>query len=192
LSTNSQLGQPFDQLVERHWVSRTRDADGVIDRIGNRGSDAAEAEFKLGSGTSFTLRLPKAASDEEVTELPALEKKGTGTVLRDAEDNPDVASASTGFLEQLGYNVRWVSEASSALDEIERDGIDIVCSDIVMPGKMDGIVLAQAIREKRPTMPILLMTGYAEAARDSTLCFPILRKPYHLHELSRELDKLRP
>jgi CheY-like chemotaxis protein len=106
------------------------------------------------------------------------------------EDNPEVATASTGLLEQLGYQVRWVPDALTALAEIEKDDIDIVFSDIVMPGKMDGVGLARAIRALRPKLPILLMTGYSANAMEIGAQFPILRKPYQLHELSRELQKL--
>jgi signal transduction histidine kinase len=116
--------------------------------------------------------------------------QGNGTVLL-VEDNPDVATASTGLLEQLGYKVRWASDASAALAALEKDnGIDIVFSDVVMPGKMDGIGLAKAIREKNPEIPILLVTGYSASIKDIGSQFPILRKPYQLHELSRELQKL--
>ena len=59
-----------------------------------------------------------------------------------------------------------------------------------MPGKMDGVGLAKAIREKRPKLPILLMTGFSAAAKEISSQFPVLRKPYQLHELSRELQKL--
>ena len=114
---------------------------------------------------------------------------GTGTVLL-VEDNPDVATATTSYFEQLGYKVRLASDAVAALAGFERNGIDMVCSDIIMPGKMDGVGLAKLIREKDPAMPILLMTGYSDAAREVGSQFPILRKPYQLHELSRELQKL--
>ena len=60
-----------------------------------------------------------------------------------------MAVASTGLLEQLGYKVRWASDASAALAELEKDGIDIVFSDIVMPGKMDGV----EARERDPSHP---------------------------------------
>jgi CheY-like chemotaxis protein len=106
------------------------------------------------------------------------------------EDNPEVATVSTGLLEQLGYHVRWVADASAALAELENDGIDIVFSDIVMPGKMDGIGLAKIIREKNPKIPILLVTGYSASTKEIGSQFAILRKPYQLHELSRELQKL--
>jgi len=106
------------------------------------------------------------------------------------EDNPDVAHASSGLLEQLGYAVRWVPDADAALKEIDHDGIDLVLSDIVMPGHMDGLGLAHAIRQLRPALPILLATGYSEAAQKARSAFPILHKPYQIHELSRALAKL--
>ena len=66
------------------------------------------------------------------------------------DDNPEVAAVSTNLLEQLGYTVRRVTNAEAALHEIERDGIDLVFSDIVMPGKMDGLGLARRLRAMRP------------------------------------------
>jgi len=86
--------------------------------------------------------------------------------------------------------VRWAADASAALAEFEKDGIDIVFSDIVMPGKMDGIGLARTLREKNPKIPILLVTGYSSSTKEIGSQFPVLRKPYQLHELSRELQKL--
>jgi CheY-like chemotaxis protein len=142
----------------------------------------------LGKGTRITMRLPKA-TNERLPDQSRVASPGSGTVLL-VEDNPEVANASTGLLEQLGYKVRWVTSASAALREIDKDGIDIVFSDIVMPGKMDGVTLAKTIRAKHPSLPILLATGYSEAAKTIGLEFPILRKPYQLHELSHELGKL--
>jgi PAS domain S-box-containing protein len=146
-------------------------------------------ESALGKGTTVTICLPRSEARHR-PELDMHSAVGCGTVLL-VEDNPEVANASTGLLEQLGYQVRWVSDAPSALLEIERDGIDIdiVFSDIVMPGKMDGMDLAKIIRQRRPDLPILLVTGYSETTRFNTE-FPILRKPYQLHELSQQLEKL--
>jgi PAS domain S-box-containing protein len=143
---------------------------------------------ELGKGTTFTICLPRSdlrspRAEQEVSSI------GNGTVLL-VEDNPDVATASTGLLEQLGYAVRWVSDAETALKEIANDGIDLVLSDIVMPGKLDGLGLARAIRLKHPGLPILLATGYSEAAQSAQADFPILRKPYQIHELSRALSEL--
>jgi PAS domain S-box-containing protein len=145
-------------------------------------------ESTLGKGTKITMCLPKA-SGQSAAEHEVASSSGNGTVLL-VEDNPEVAVASTALLEQLGYTVRWAPDAASALAEIERDGVDIVFTDVVMPGKMDGVGLAKTLRERNPKLPILLMTGYSEAAKEIGLQFPILRKPYQLHELSRELQKL--
>ena len=147
-------------------------------------------DSKLGEGTTFTISLPRMDQSEiKAAEHDVEGTPGSGTVLL-VEDNPDVAFASTGLLEQLGYSVRWVADARSALQEIERDGIDVVFSDIVMPGKMDGLGLARAIRQMRPALPILLATGYSEAALKAGSDFQILRKPFQLHELSRALAEL--
>ena len=143
---------------------------------------------ELGKGTAFTICLPRSERPIDLAEVE-VSAIGSGTVLL-IEDNPEVANASTGLLEQLGYSVRWVSDADAALREVERDGIDLVFSDIVMPGKMDGLSLARAIKQKRPALPILLATGYSEAAQNARADFPILRKPYQLHELSRALEQL--
>jgi CheY-like chemotaxis protein len=115
---------------------------------------------------------------------------GSGTVLL-VEDNPDVATVSASLLEQLGYTVRRVSDAETALSEIERDGIDLVFSDIVMPGIMDGLKLARKLKEIRPHLPILLATGYSDAAANVRGDFPILRKPYEIHQLSQAIAKLQ-
>ena len=119
----------------------------------------------------------------------AVEGSGSGTVLL-VEDNPDVASVSISLLEQLGYTVRRVADAEAALQEIDRDGVDLVFSDIVMPGKMDGLAFAHRVREIRPDLPVLLATGYSNAAANVRGDFPILRKPYEIHQLSQAIAKL--
>ncbi len=145
-------------------------------------------ESELGKGTKLTIYLPRNMA-EAISGQAEPGSAGSGTVLL-VEDNPEVASASTGLLEQLGYAVRWVADAESALSALDRDGIDLVFSDIVMSGKMDGLGLARAIKQKHPALPILLTTGYSEALQSAQGDFPILRKPYQLHELSRALSRL--
>jgi PAS domain S-box-containing protein len=157
---------------------------GFVHQAG--GTIAVESE--LGKGTSFTICLPRSAA--ALARRPEeLSPRGTGTVLL-VEDNPDVATASTGLLEELGYAVRWASDVDAALSEIAADGIDLVLSDIVMPGKMDGLALARLLKQKHPGLPILLATGYSEAARNAAAEFPILRKPYQIHELNEALSRL--
>jgi PAS domain S-box-containing protein len=145
-------------------------------------------ESVLGHGTTITMCLPRATTQQS-PEKERSSSTGSGTVLL-VEDNPEVATVSASLLEQLGYDVRWAADATAALAEMEKDDIDFVFSDIVMPGKMDGIGLAKAIRAKNPDIPILLVTGYSASTKEIGSQFPVLRKPYQLHELSRELQKL--
>jgi PAS domain S-box-containing protein len=144
---------------------------------------------ELGKGTTFTILLPRetvTAPSQTPETAPVL---GSGTVLL-VEDNPDVAIVSIGLLEQLGYRVRRVADAESALLELENNGVDFVFSDIVMPGKMDGLGLAHYLRQLHPGLPILLASGYSDAAAGVRGDFPILRKPYEIHELSEAISKL--
>ncbi|WLA68527.1 PAS domain-containing sensor histidine kinase [Bradyrhizobium diazoefficiens] len=144
---------------------------------------------ELGKGTTFSILLPRGRDVPARETAEAAPFRGAGTVLL-VEDNPDVAIVSIGLLEQLGYRVRRVPDAESALRELEQNGVDFVFSDIVMPGKMDGLTLAHHLRLIRPGLPILLATGYSEAAADVRGDFPILRKPYEIHELSEAIAKL--
>jgi PAS domain S-box-containing protein len=144
---------------------------------------------ELGKGTTVTMLLPREHTSPQAEDADRVETGASGTVLL-VEDNPDVASVSVTLLEQLGYSVRRAADAETALREIDRDGIDLVFSDIVMPGKMDGLALALRLREIRPKLPVLLATGYSDAAANVSGDFPILRKPYEIHQLSQAIAKL--
>ena len=107
------------------------------------------------------------------------------------DDNPEVAAVSTTLLEQLGYTVRRVDNAEAALREIERDGIDLVFSDILMPGGMNGLELAHAISKRYASMPVLLTTGFPSSARDAAeQGFAVLQKPFDLAGLEQALLEL--
>jgi PAS domain S-box-containing protein len=144
---------------------------------------------RLGVGTEVVVSLPRGEALSTARDVKDL-VTGVGTILL-VEDNPDVATSSTLLLEELGYRVKWVSDAEAAIHEIENDGIDLVFSDIVMPGKMDGLGLARHLKQNHPAMPIVLATGYSDAVRKSGAEFSVLRKPYELHELSQALEAAR-
>src|SRR6202040_2514694 len=103
-------------------------------------------ESDLGRGTCITLFLPRASGDEAMGRHD--EPTVGGKVLL-VEDNPDVMNATLGMLEQLGYEVTALSDATAALRALEHDNFDLVVSNIVMPG-MDGTALAHAIRSRKP------------------------------------------
>ena len=145
----------------------------------------------VGKGTAITLYLPRtydgatqAASTPAVAEPVA----ASGKVLV-VEDNDEVADACTAYVAQLGYQVKSVSNAKAALDLLRAgEAFDIVLSDILMPGGMNGVELATAIRTEFPKLPVLLTTGYSASAQDAVLRnFVVLQKPYDLDMLRKAL-----
>ncbi len=145
-------------------------------------------DSELGQGTTVTLYLPR--SQEQPGAAGAhhdVESAGSGKVLI-VEDNPDVLGVGVSMLDQLGYQVRAVSGPADALAAIEKEDFDIVVSDIVMPGRMDGIALAKAIRARKSDLPVLLMTGYSPAQMGSE--FAIIRKPFQVSDLGRTMTRL--
>jgi two-component system NtrC family sensor kinase len=114
-----------------------------------------------------------------------------GTVLL-VEDNPDVLEVSIALLEQLGYRVRPTDNAASALQVLASgEPVDVVFSDIVMPGEQNGLDLARAVRREHGTrVPVLLATGYSDVAQVAAAeGFRILRKPYSTQQLRDALDE---
>jgi CheY-like chemotaxis protein len=184
------LGKIFDPFFTTKPVGKgTGLGLSQVHGFAHQAGGTVKVASELGQGTTITLLLPRKEAAIAAQEVLAAEIGGSGTVLL-VEDNPDVASVSTGLLEQLGYTVRKVADAEAALRELELDGIDLVFSDIVMPGKMDGLGLARHLRAVRPGLPILLTSGYSDAALSVRGDFPILRKPYEIHQLSQAISKL--
>jgi PAS domain S-box-containing protein len=134
-----------------------------------------------GEGTTVTIYLPRATGNvvEAGPKIPMAETVHGGATILVVEDNIAVGEVSAMLLEQLGYTVKQVERPAAALELLSRDSdIDLVFSDIVMPGDMDGLTLARAIRDRYPSLPIMLATGYSSAAERAGLEFPIIRKPY--------------
>jgi two-component system, NtrC family, sensor kinase len=146
-------------------------------------------------GTAVTLFLPRtwetaARPRREIAAAAAAPAAGTVLVV---EDNAEVAEVGQAYLEQLGYRVRHVASAQAGLDLIEReDGIDVVFSDILMPGGMNGLQLADTVRRRFPNIAVLLTTGYSSSAQDAVRRgFEVLQKPYDLAALRRALAQAR-
>ena len=106
---------------------------------------------------------------------------------------PKSPKLGQAYLEQLGYQVRHAASAQAGLEVIEREGnIDLVFSDILMPGGMNGLELAEAIRARYSKIAVLLTTGYSSSAQDALRRgFAVLQKPYDLAALERALRETR-
>jgi two-component system NtrC family sensor kinase len=142
-------------------------------------------------GTAVTLFLPQTwetpavAHEENAAVTPT---RAAGTVLL-VEDNNEVAEVGKSYLEELGYQVKLATSAQAGLDLVRREGaVDVVFSDILMPGGMNGLELADAIRRNFPNIIVLLTTGYSSSAQDAVQQgFAVLQKPYNLAALERAL-----
>jgi len=184
------LGKIFDPFFTTKPIGKgTGLGLSQVHGFAHQAGGTVKVASELGKGTRITILLSRKEAAPAAKEVRVTNAGGSGTVLL-VEDNPEVATVSSGLLEQLGYTVRRVADAEAALREIELDGIDLVFSDIVMPGKMDGLGLARHLKAVRPGLPILLTSGYSDAALNVRGDFPILRKPYEIHELSQAIAKL--
>ena len=152
---------------------------------------ALQLTSTVGQGTSATLVLPVATSAVETeAAVQTLHKVNRSAVILFVDDDPLIAMSTTEMLEDLGHHVIGVSSGLHALDIIRSEqAIDLMMTDHVMPG-MTGVELAAATREVRPTLPILLATGYAELPEGAQLDLPRLAKPYHQDQLRDRLDQL--
>jgi len=150
----------------------------------------------VGRGTTITLYLPRAAepaTPAATAVARAVDAAGHGETILVIEDNPEVRTVAVSLLEQLHYRVTAVDSARAALDLVARgEHVDLVFSDVMLPGEMDGLALARTLRRERPEMPVLLTSGYARVLTEAHP-FPILRKPYQMAALAEALRKtLRP
>jgi PAS domain S-box-containing protein len=151
-----------------------------------------EIDSQPGEGTEFRLFLP-ALDDQAMPRRPEHEA-GRRLVLC-VDDNADVRATISALLGSLGFAVLPAATAADALAEMRRGlPIDLVLTDIQMPGGMDGIALADRILAKKPDMPILLMSGSSGEDRlqqmRHSLTLRILRKPVRKAELAEAIKAL--
>jgi PAS domain S-box-containing protein len=158
----------------------------------NQSGGAVTVSSEPGRGTVVTVYLPRdrteaAATAEEATSSPGVPTRGTVLVV---EDSRSVAEVTSAMLEQLGYRVVWAESAAEALRHLQQ-GIefDLLLSDIVMPGEMNGLGLAEICRERFPDIPLLLVSGFSDAAQAADGRFDILRKPFELSALEHAIEQ---
>jgi two-component system NtrC family sensor kinase len=143
-----------------------------------------------GAGTTFELFLPRCDEGVQVESQAAdaaTPPVKSATVLL-VEDHPDVSAVGSDYVEQCGFKVVCASSAEVAVDILNRrDDIDLVFSDIVMPG-MSGLELGRLIREHHPETAVVLASGYSDrAAAALAEGFTLLQKPYSLEALRKSL-----
>jgi CheY-like chemotaxis protein len=141
----------------------------------------ARIESVAGSGTEVKLFLP--AVDRVQAATPAVAKSDSEPLdcsILLVEDNEDLAGATAALLERVGCRVQWANSGDAARTIIDSGSgaWDVVLSDMAMPGKLDGLGLAEYLRELYPELPIILMTGYASQQHEAAgRRFTVLSKP---------------
>ncbi len=141
-----------------------------------------------GLGTTVSLLLPRFRGGAETADAPgtnaALPAPLRHRVLL-VEDHEDLGDVTAALLTSLGATVTRVRSAEQALAALERRGarFDVVLSDVVMPGSMDGLALARRLRARSPPMPVVLISGFSSALAGVD-DIPVLRKPCSPRTLS--------
>jgi CheY-like chemotaxis protein len=150
-------------------------------------------ESQEGKGTSVFLLFPRSGRSlprPAATDQPFNRAEHDATVLV-AEDDEHVAELVCEMLRELGYKSRRGATAAEALRVLEESGpFDLVLSDMIMPGKMNGLELAHEIARREPHLPVILMTGYSDAAGSAAAeGFALLVKPYTMEALGETLGQ---
>jgi len=147
-------------------------------------------DSKPGQGTSVRIYLPRTdnalLANDGAADLGAT-ALGQGRILL-VEDDEDVRTVAHAMLEDLGYTVRDAENAQRALDMLRVDAdVDLIFSDVIMPGGMNGAQLATLLRIEYPSIPVLLCSGYTAHHLTTELTLGdirCLRKPYTAAELA--------
>ena len=158
---------------------------------------------EMGVGTSFKMYLPRSISIVRQTEKPSEVDvslpKGTETILI-VDDEMALATLAKIILDDLGYTTICTHSGHEAQQVLENNTtIDLVFSDVVMPGGMSGLDLADVMAEKYPTVKILLTSGFTGKTNPTERAVEsmpnMLRKPYMPTELAKQvretLDEIR-
>jgi PAS domain S-box-containing protein len=155
---------------------------------------ALQIDSTEGVGTCVRMMFP--ASDEVPVASPerrdrASDRHGHERILV-VEDREDVATLAQAILEDFGYSTRVAANANDALRMIEEGHtFDLLFTDLIMPGSMNGVLLAREVRRRMPKVKVLLTTGYADASLERIdgggAEFEVLPKPYSRMDLGRRV-----
>jgi PAS domain S-box-containing protein len=147
-----------------------------------------------GVGTTFRLYLPRVAaeaSEREVRDATPATAHGAGETVLVVEDNPAVRRVVMRQLRDLGYCVLECDRAAAALEILQRKPVDLLFTDIVMPGGLDGVELARLARERWPALKVVLTSGFPQVRVNSNGDvlgdLQLLNKPYSKEELAAVL-----
>jgi CheY-like chemotaxis protein len=150
-----------------------------------------------GEGTTVRLFLPEATPTAQEAQPERARRpvpKGAATVLV-VDDERRMRRLASRFFSELGYRVLEAENAADAARLLEKDdSIDLLFTDVVMPGEIDGRTLGQWARLERPGLKVLLTSGFPEQLPKEPVpggeALPFLKKPYSKQQLHDAVDTL--
>lgn len=148
----------------------------------------ATLNSKIGLGTEVVLWLPRSLGRTRALEAqaPASGQRYGGTVLL-VEDDASVRELTAQALEDLGFSVMTAPTADQALDLLRGGAqVDVVLSDIVMPGTRSGVDLARTLKVLKPTLPVVLASGHPVGIEEAP-DVPLVAKPYDTDQVAAQL-----
>ena len=188
----------LDRVFEPFYTSKHAGATGsglglcqVAGFAAQSGGDVAIVS-ELGKGTHVTIHLPLQTHAIDTADASHGAARAMKTVLL-VEDDEHVRRSTFHALDLLGYRVIEEANGADALARLQRESdVDILFTDVVMPGGMSGVMLAREARAERPELAILLASGHR---RDATGAEPLegfafLAKPYQLGDLASALQSI--
>lgn len=181
-------GRIFEPFFTTNGTGRGLGLSSVFGLVKQSGGYVLYEKGRLG-GAAFTVYLPSAA---RVAEEPSVHRPDFGRQILVVDDEPLLRHAMARGLEQRGYKVSDAADAGEALAILDDAQPALLLSDVRMPG-MDGVELARQARARYPSLPILLVSGFAdEAARVAVpgLQVGFVPKPFSLKRLGDEVDKM--
>ncbi|MGM0562089.1 MAG: ATP-binding protein [Pseudomonadota bacterium] len=149
-----------------------------------------------GQGTTIELVFPAASEGEHISQTGTRRSSAQGEKLLLVEDNDLVREQTRFMLEQIGFETVTAENAQDALHQMEKGlSVDLVLTDMVMPGGRSGLQLAKDLRKTHPDLPIVITTGHdpgAALSPDRAKGFEVLRKPYTRNSLAETLLRHLP
>jgi PAS domain S-box-containing protein len=148
-----------------------------------------------GVGTTFRLYLPRpaVAVASETSGKRRSGMRGAGECILVVEDNSPLRRVILRQLRDLGYHVFEADRAATALDLLEHERVDLLFTDVVMPGGLDGLELASLAMERLPALKVLLTSGFPElrsgTKQEFGTGFRLLSKPYNKDDLADALHE---
>jgi PAS domain S-box-containing protein len=187
----------MNRIFEPFYTTKERDKGtglglsmvfGFIKQSGGHVTVSSEP----GVGTTFRLFLPRATEEAAMIEDDTKEQlvRGGDETILAVEDNDALRRVIVRQLNSLGYRVLEAKQADEALHVMELKSVDVLLTDIVMPGGKDGVELARQATQRWPTIAVVFSSGFSQAKPGGNAAslppgIPLLNKPYRKENLAR-------